>query len=1369
MINQFNFCSIRLILCDYSLNDDSWFFYELFSTNFISNQNINQLKKLLLLLFMLMGTSFFSRGQSYNFRRYEVENGLSYNSVVSSLQDKKGFLWFGTKDGLNRFDGNNFKIFRNDPDEPGSIGDNFIHCLFEDNLQNLWVGTRRGIFRYNPLTETFTLIPYTKNKEIRAVKVDAKGNIWYIAGTTLYMYNEKTRKLIVYDQREHALVTSIVITEKGEVWLCTTDGYVQRLKPGTRKFENYSLFDHSEPAISQWTEKIYDTGKGYFLIGTSNQGVKVFDSKRLTYKDILTRNADHTWIYARDFVDKGNDEYWIGTESGLFIYNVKTGGSTNLRNQINDPYSLSDNSVYTLTRDKEGGIWAGTYFGGVNYYPKQLTTFTKFFPQGSNNSLSGYAVREICADKNGNLWIGTEDGGLNMFNPQTGLFKNFKPSGTKTSISHSNIHGLMAVDNELWVGTFEQGLDVFDINTYQVIRRYRAGFAPNQLKSNFIESILRTRSGDILVGSSVGLYRYNKATDDFTLLNEVPGNYHYSALFEDKQGTIWAATLRDGLYYFNPGSKTSGGYKNDQNDKRSLASNDINSIYQDSKDNLWIATENGLCLFNKKEQDFVRFSSKDGFPSSVFYGVLEDRNQHLWISTSRGLVCYDPVKKIVRTYTKSNGLLNNQFNYKSSFLDKDGRMYFGSVQGMISFRPGSFRQNEFISPVYITGFQIYNQEIQIGHQGSPLTQSINYTKELSLSHNQSTFSIDFAALGYTAPQMTVYRYMMEGLDKHWTFLKKNRKVYFTNLSPGSYLFRVKAANSGGKWDGQETMIRIVIQPPFWKTNLAYAIYFIIFVIGNYYFIRYYHQWIENKNARRAERWEAKKEKELYQAKIEFFTNVTHEIRTPLTLISGPLDEVIRKTEQQSAITANLATMKRNTERLIELTDQLLDFRKAEVKGFSLNFVDVSISKLLNDNYERYHAAAVARGLTFKVNLPESPLQAYADIEALNKILSNLIDNGLKYSYKQLFISLSATADTFTIHVKSDGALIPLSAHHKIFEPFYRMKDAKEERGTGIGLPLARSLAELHEGTLTVENQDGQWNVFVLTLPMHHEREFTINTHADEDVIQVTPVLPAHGGSDLPTILLVEDNLEIRNFITAQLLPDFVVRQAANGEEALRILDQTSVHLIVSDIMMPVMDGFALCKTVKDNLDYTHIPIILLTASNSLQSKIEGLEVGADAYIEKPFSPAHLLKQISNLLASRDKIKNYFAQSPLVHIKSMAYNKADEAFLEKVADFINKNIDNKLNVDQLADLMNMSRPTFYRKIKTISNLSPLDLIRITRLKKAAELLSEGIYSIQQIAGMTGFGSQAHFGKSFLKQFGISPLDYVNSGKKAAAER
>ncbi len=1309
-----------------------------------------------------MGMLVSAFSQSYTFRHYQVENGLSYNSVICSLQDRKGFLWFGTKDGLNRFDGYTFKIFRNDPDNPKSIGNNFIHSLYEDKNENIWVGTLLGLYKYNPLNESFDLIAATKNRDIRDIRLDSKGNIWYIAGLMLCKYNEQTKKLNTFESRVHSGATSLSISANDEVWVSTTDGFIQKYNDVKDTFESYNVFSNSKPTISAWIEKLYDTGKGFFLIGTSNQGVKSFDTSTVTYKDILVANSDQTAIYARDFIAKNDDEYWIATESGLFIYNVKTGKYRNLRNQFNDPYSISDNAVYTLAKDKEGGIWAGTYFGGVNYYPNQYISFEKFFPQGGSNTLSGYAVREICNDKEGNIWIGTEDGGLNKLNHKTGHFEHFRPTGDKTSVSHTNIHGLLVVDDELWIGTFERGLDVMNIKTSKVIRHYSAGHAPNELKSNFIESLLKTRSGEILVGTSFGLYRYNRTHNDFTLLNEVPGNLHYSNLIEDNQGTIWASSLRDGLYFYNPKQRTSGYYKHEENNKKSLSSNAVNSTFVDAKGGLWVATENGLNQFNEKERNFKRYNSKSGFLSNVFYKILEDRNENLWISTSRGLVCFNPASNQIKSYTKANGLLSDQFNYSSAFKDTTGKMYFGSVKGLISYFPDQFRQNNFVSPVYITGFQIYNKEIEINKKDSPLSRSINFTDQIELAHDQSTFSIDFAALGYTAPEMTEYTFKMEGLDKSWTYLKTNRKVYFTNLFPGTYVFKLKATNSSGVWSNKVTELKIIIKPPLWASPLAFLFYAVIIAIGIYYAIRYYHQRISNKNKRKIELWESKKEKELYHAKIEFFTYVTHEIRTPLTLIKGPLEEVMKKAEEIPAITDDLVIMRKNTNRLIELTDQLLDFRKTEIKGFNLNFVNINVSRLLEENYLRYKSAMEQRGLRLTVHLPEKPLYAYADPEALNKTLSNLIDNAVKYSSGQIAITLKSDIDIFKIEVKSDGDLIPFNLHKKIFEPFYRMQSNKDQRGTGIGLPLARSLAELHEGTLQLRTDDGIWNTFTLILPKHHEREFKINADLQDEVLVVKEVVNENKNIESPVILLVEDNIEIREFIADKLIKDFQVIQTGNGMEALNILKERSIHLIISDIMMPVMDGYELCKAVKDNLEYTHIPIILLTAKNTLQSKIEGLEVGADAYLEKPFSPDHLLTQISNLLASRDKIKNYFASSPLVHIKSMAYNKADEAFLEKLNEIINKNIDNKsLDVDLLADAMNMSRPTLYRKIKVISNLSPHELINITRLKKAAALLVEGNYKILKIASLTGFNSQAQFGRCFVKQFGMTPSEYAGS--------
>ncbi|RZK21065.1 MAG: hybrid sensor histidine kinase/response regulator [Pedobacter sp.] len=1311
-----------------------------------------------LLLFLMVNAPTFS--QSYTFRHYQVENGLSYNSVICSIQDKKGFLWFGTKDGLNRFDGYIFKTFRNDPDNPKSLKSNFIHALFEDKTQQIWVGTLNGLYRYDPVNESFDLITATRNEDIRDVRLDEQGNVWYIAGLMLCKYNQQTKKLVKYEHRIHPGATSISITASGDLWVSTNDGFIQRYNKIGNTFESYSVFDKSSPTISGWIEKLHDTRKGYFLIGTSNQGVKVFDQKSLTYKDLNIKNPDRTALYARSFLEKNDEEYWIATESGLFLYNMVTGTYSNLRHEFNNPYSISDNAVYTLTKDKEGGVWAGTYFGGINYHSNQPVVFDKYFPKEGAGNLSGHAVREICNDSKGNIWVGTEDGGLNKLIQPANLFKHFKPTGDNTGIAHTNIHGLIAVGNELWIGTFERGLDVIDINSGKVIRHYRAGPGTNEMKSNFVESFLKTRAGTLFVGTASGLYRYDKLGDQFDIVSEVPADIHYSNLLEDNEGTIWAASLRSGLYFYNPIKNTSGSFTRDEQNKNSISSNAINSIFIDSKMSLWVCTENGLNKINRKNNKIYRYSSKDGFPSDVFYEILEDQRKNLWISTSRGLACFNPSNENIKTYTKANGLLSDQFNYSSAFKDSSGKMYFGSLKGMISFSPDQFRENYFVSPVYITGFQVFNKELEINRKNSLLTQSISFTKEIRLPHDQSTFSIDFAALGYTSPETTEYRYMMEGLDKHWIYLKSNRKVYFTNLSPGTYTFKIMASNSFGAWNQGSTELKIIVDPPIWASVYALFLYSMAFILFVYLIICFWRKRLADKQIRKAELWESNKQKELYDSKLEFFTYVTHEIRTPLTLIKGPLEDVIKNSGEAPSIKDSLLTVRKNTDRLLELTDQLLDFRKTETNGFSLSFIVVNINQLLEENCFRYKSEMANKKLELDIKFSEKPLLAFADPEAINKILSNLIDNAVKYAKTKIFINVVLHDEVFEIAIKSDGEIIPENLHDKIFEPFYRLELNKDQRGTGIGLPLARSLAELHQGTLQLSITDDEFNLFSLILPRRDHDLVKTNknlTGLEDDENEAVQ-------KQKPVILLVEDNVEIREFIAGKLSKKFQVLQVGNGADALNLIQQTSIHLIVSDVMMPIMDGYALCNAVKNNLEYAHIPLILLTAKSTLQSKIEGLESGADAYIEKPFSPDHLLTQIQNLLASRDKIKNYFATSPLAHVNSMAYNKSDEAFLDQLNKIILENISNKsLDVELLAELMNMTRPTFYRKIKAISNLTPHELITITRLKEAAELLVVEDFKIMKIASMTGFGSQAHFARSFSKQFGMSPTEFVHSMK------
>jgi ligand-binding sensor domain-containing protein/signal transduction histidine kinase len=1053
-----------------------------------------------LILISLVLLAGMANSQSFYFRHYQVENGLSNNAVICSAQDKQGFLWFGTKDGLDRFDGYTFKIFRNDPDDIGSIGSNFIHCLYEDKNGILWVGTENGLYKYNATTESFSLVHTDAIGHIRDIQMDDNGDLWFISAFVLTRYNEATKKLDYFPLHKYFEATSVCISS-GTVWVSTTKGLLQKYDPAKNSFTAFDLFAHSNRTVNTWIEKLYASNKGTIFVGTSIHGAKLFDIGTSTYKDILTYNPDKTEVFARNFIQATEDECWIGTESGIFIYNMETEQLTNLRKKYNDPYSISDNAVYTFCKDKEGGIWTGTYFGGINYYPKQYNYFKKFFPKSGENSLSGHVAREIHQDKYGNIWIGTENAGLNKLDTATGTFTHFQPTGTRGSISYTNIHGMLVNGDELWIGTFEHGLDVLNIQTGKIIRHYSEGQDPNSLKSNFIYCIYRTPSSEIMLGTTRGAYLYNRQSDNFFLVPGLPVNW-YSSILQDNKGTLWAGTYGNGVNFYNSQTNKSGNFRYNPADKNSISSDRVNSIFEDSDQNLWFATEGGLCKFNPATNDFKRYTTKEGLSTNFILSLLEDEKKNLWISTSKGLVCFNRKTGALKTYTQDNGLLNDQFNFSSAYKDANGRMYFGSVKGLISFDPAAFINNSFIPPVYITGFQIYDKDIMIGKKGSPLQRSVTYTDRIVLDHNQSTFSIDFASLSYTAPGMSEYAYKMEGLDKEWTYLKTNRKAYFTELPPGSYVFKVKASNSSGVWNELETKLSIDILPPWWASPWAYFLYALAGIAIIFYSVRNYHRNVAEKNKRKIEQLEIAKEKEIFQAKIDFFTNVAHEIKTPLTLIKGPLEKVIRKAGDLPEIKDSLKIMDRNTNRLIDLTNQLLDFRQTEIKGFSLSFVRANISELVEDTFISFKPLAEQKNLAFTISLPSDKVYAFIDIEAFNKILTNLLSNAVKYAHSMVHLTLMPLREDdpfFTIEIKNDGFIIPYEMKEKIFEPFFRLKETEKQKGTGIGLALSRSLTQLHKGILDLKQSVGDMNVFSLIMPVHQDHEILPEEETEETI------------------------------------------------------------------------------------------------------------------------------------------------------------------------------------------------------------------------------------------------------------------------------
>ncbi|PXY46925.1 hybrid sensor histidine kinase/response regulator transcription factor [Flavobacterium hydrophilum] len=1316
------------------------------------------MRKFFLFLFLFLLSVNFIQSQEYYFKHFQVEEGLSNNTVITSMQDEDGFMWFGTKDGLNRFDGYRFKTYRSNGDPFHSLGSNYIQSLHEYN-KTIWVGTDKGLYQYDKKNDQFAILNEAINDRINDINHDKKGNIWFISGNILYKYAQDKKQTITFNPNKYFAATSITKDTKGEIWASSLNK-LYHYSEESLSFENIVLNPPSNKANFRITI-IYALDQTNIAIGTQDHGVLIYDRQHKTLNELKFSIKEP--VFVRQFKKRGNEELWIASESGVYVYNLRNHTCLNLRKNYNDPYAISDNAAYSITIDKENGIWVGTYFGGINYHQKQYTQFKKYFPQKNQNSISGSAVREIHKDDFGDIWIGTEDAGLNRLNPKTQKFTSYLPNGSKSGVSFYNIHALLPRKDKIWAGTFEHGLDVLDRKSGAVIKHYSANDPLTGLRSNFIFSFYETRKKQLFVITASGIYIYNEQKDTFDIQKMFPETSHYTTFKEDRYGNYWAGSYRDGLFFYNLKTGKKEVFIYDYKNPKGISNNSINSIFEDSHQNLWFATENGLNLFDKKTRTFKKFTTKNGLPSNVIYSILEDDTKNLWLTTSKGLVKFNPNDKSVKIFTTANGLLSDQFNYSSAFKDTNGDMYFGNLNGMISFNPKNFTKNKYTPSIFITNLQINNKDIDVNTADSPLEQSISHIEELELTNNQSSFNLEFASLNYTASELTEYWFKLENVNQDWVYLERNNKVFFTELAPGDYVFKVKSLNSFGVWS-KEAKLKITILPPFYASSYAYFFYFLVVCGSFYYIIRYSQNLTQVKNNRKIKHLNDEKEKELYQAKIDFFTNVAHEIRTPLTLIKGPLEKLLTIEHHSPEVPQNLSIMKKNTSRLLKLVNELLDFRKSEIGGLKLTFVETNISAMVRNLHLRFSQLIDERGINFELELGEKDIFAFVDKEAFKKILSNLISNAIKYSNNTVVIKLFRDDKKLNLMIKNDGNLIPFQLKDKIFEPFFRVDNMDSTSGTGIGLSLANSLAQLHNGSLQLVS-DAKLNIFELTVPLHQEQEFMFYTDNEKEKTEKeTAVISTDPKQEKSQILIVEDNEDLLSFIGSELSSSYTILKAQNGEEALKIIHNENIQLVISDVQMPVMDGISLCKNIKANLETSHIPVILLTAKNSLKSQIDGLEVGADAYIAKPFSMDYLKVQTNNLIENRKQIMNYYASSPLSHIKSIAHNKTDEKFLKKLDEEILKNItDPDLSVESLAEIMNMSRSTLYRKIKDISNLSPNELINIVRLKRAAELLLNENYKIYEIAEMVGYKSQTNFGRNFQRHFSMSPSDYITMNK------
>ena len=1297
------------------------------------------------------------------FRHFSVEDGLSSNSVRAIMQDKYGFMWLGTDDGLNRYDGTTIKVYNLNPQG----ANDYISSLY-DTTDNIWIGTEDGVYIFDYETENFepfkvlTAQGDSIKSNVNHIAEDRDGNLWFsTVGQGIFKYNISKHYLEHYEFKDaNGLMASVLIDSENQIWAVTNWGSptVSKLNKAENKFEPFPITYEAGQYDSNSLVMLEDSEHALWL-GTWECGLQKIDrytGKAITY---LHPSEGKGATHIHSLMEYAPHQLLIGSDDGLLLFNTLTCEHQLFTEDETNPYSLSNRFVYPIVKDREGGIWVGTYYGGVNYLSPNTGQFECFAHSRFYNSVNGTVIGRFCEDSSGYIWIASDDGGLSRFAPKDKQFTHYMPDEHRNSLSYHNVHALCMDDDDLWIGTYTGGVNVLNTKTGAFRIYTTRGGDLTTLDGTSSYAIFRDREKRIWVTSMAGINLYNREEDNFIRVKDLESLT--IDIDQDADGNIWFATQGKGLFKYNPDKKTWKNYVH-SNVSGALVNDQVNCVLIDGNGNMWVGTMNGLCKYNAEEDQFEAIPLD--IPSRNICGIVEDQRV-LWLTTTKGLVRYAPGESC-QVFTRSDGLQSEQFLPNAALKASDGKIYVGSVNGFNAFYPYQIKTNKVLPPVIIAGLEIFNKEIRIGDKQLP--KALNQMTELDLSYKDHVFSLLYASLSYCTPEKNQYAYKLEGFDKDWNYVGSQNKATYTNLSAGTYVFKVKATNNDGIWSDQEANLKITIHPPFYWSTASKILYFILVCIALTFLIRFLLKRTEKKHTAEINQLNVSKEKEVHEAKIKFFTMIAHEIRTPVSLIIGPLEKIMKSSIPMPAVLRDdLNIIDRNSQRLLFLVNQLLDFRKVEQEGMTIRFASQNIRQLLQAVCERFKPFITQHGAHLEVEYPDADFTAMVDSEAVTKLISNLLTNASKYTKDKVILSclIQPEQHTFVVRVTDNGIGISQEDRKKIFKPFYQAMDNKP--GTGIGLSIVKSIVESHNGCIEIESEINKGSSFIVTLPIEQVGETVQNGEASvlnpavpEDILSES--LPVVSSKDKPVMLIVDDNEEMLNFLSSSFSAQYSILTAEDGVEALKKLKVHEVTLIVSDWMMPRMDGVEFCKALRADQAISHIPFILLTAKTDTNSKIEGMDCGADAYIEKPFSVQYLEACIKNLLDLRNLLRQKFSKMPMVPLNSIASNSVDNKFLTRINEVIEQNFSEpELTIDFLAEQLGISRSGLFAKIKTLANVTPNELIQIVRLKKAAALLAENKYRINEICYMVGFNNPSYFAKCFQKQFGIKPGEFVNN--------
>lgn len=1333
----------------------------------------------------------------FNFINFSSKDGLSSNSVNAILKDKYGYMWFGTDDGLNRFDGVNFTVYRYSANDSTTIGANTVTALCEDKSGNLWVGTNQTLSFYDRKKDAFINYDFIGNKHVRVLCADYLGNIWAGTYSGLYMFNPRTGLTRNYKSnpaKVGQLMSNTVINvfedSRRRLWVGTNAGLYLYIKE-TDNFINYqhSAIDPTSIAGNS-VRSIAEDLNGSLWFGT-NEGLskllpdgKSFKNFKHNKSDINTLSSNRVYVIAPDNIGR----LWIGTEEGLNIMDLSSAKTARIISDSRNKYSFLGRFVRTIYIDKNGIFWFGTQQGGVNKYDQNLA----FFNLRQSNSLDPYGlsspvVTSFVENPAGDIYVGTDGGGLNLYHRKTGLFSHPRLGNNDKSKALS-VMAMERVANELWIGTYQKGLYVLNMVS-GVVKHYGQGNGPKDLSGNDIFCIKRDSRGHVWVGTNGnGVNMYDPKSGVFYRFPETGTvdsakthlNGYIRTIEEDKSGNIWIGFHGSGIAVYDPSSKR---FKILNRENSDLPSNNVLSIHEDRNGAIWVGTfGNGLSMYDKNDNKFISYSESEGLCNGIIYKILEDESGKLWLSTNKGISCFDQSSRKFKNYSYQNGLQQSTFCLGSGLRTLNGELFFGGLDGFNYFHPLALPSNKYVPSLLFTDLKISNRSVIPGQEAA-IKEDISIAKEIRLEYKQN-FSLDFAALNYTSPQDNRYSYKLEGFDKDWNHIGTSHTAVYTNLDPGEYMFRVKAKSDDGLWSTPETVIKIHVKSPFWLTIYAYIFYVVAagLLIGllRHHSIRK----LKNKYALEQERLQvrqmieqerkdAERQHEFDLLKIKFLTNLSHEFRTPISLILGPLERMLERETNDEKL-EQLSLIGRNARRLLNLVNQLLDFRKLEENELKLNLTEGDIVSFIKEVADSFKDISEYKHINFTFSSSLNHLHTSFDKDKIERILLNLLSNAFKFTGKdgEIWLKVEEVHNSnLKIIISDTGIGMVPDVQEKIFDRFFQgnVQTTVVNQGNGIGLSITREFVKLHGGSISVESKPGKGSVFTVLLPCEPISRFFEESKliSGEGIHKVPAGQPQHDkevpGPEKLTVLLIEDNDDFRNYLKDNLKSHYKIVEASNGKEGWQKVLSSHPKVIVSDINMPCMDGVTLSRKIKSDKRTNHIPIILLTALTGDADQLRGLQTGASDYLTKPFNFEILNIKIRNLLSLNQTLQNTYTRQLKV-VPEIDVQSEDEKLLVNIIQYIESNIDSPdLSVEELSKHVFMSRGSLYNKIVNLTGETPVEFIRSIKLKKAAALLENSDMKIAQIGYAVGFSTPNYFARAFKAKFNVSPSEYVTLKK------